>query len=1241
MGVVYSALDRQHDQVVALKLLPNVDPEGLYYFKNEFRGLAEIVHPNLVALYELLTISGHWFFTMELIDGVDFVSDIRGGNRLATGPRPPLPPTTSIQSFEETSKEARISAPRWPLVAELDYALLRNRHRQLADGVIALHGHGILHRDLKPSNVIVDRGGRVVILDFGLTTHLADTRSDSAAVSPSDLPRAMSDTTDRTGVGTVSYMSPEQAAGETLSEACDWYSFGVMLFASLTGQLPFVGEWADIRRNQRAEQPPDPRRLNADVPDDLRKLCMDLLQREPTQRPGGKQIRACLAAANLPELRAETTDHAEIPFVGRGKLLRALHQAYEDVHGGAVIMHVSGPSGAGKSRLVKQFLGSLPPADETVVLTGRCYEAESVPYKAVDTVVDSLSRFLRKLPTAQAAALLPRDVAALARVFPVLQRVEAVAAQARPDVADPQELRGRAFAALRQLMASLGERYRLVVAIDDVQWGDVDSAAVLSEITCPPNPPRLLLIVVYRSEHAGTSECLQMLNATHADGGARREVVVGALTGEESSLLAGRLLGGRGLAREHAHLIARQSDGSPFFIQAMVEHVRIGGNVGELTPGAEALDLDRVLRERITQLPPPTRRLLEVIAVAGRPVDQRTALEAASLRPMDRSRLALLRNGHLVLTLGAGPEDAVGIYHDRIRESVVAQLSAESLMAYHGSLAATLERSQQADAEQIAVHYHGAGQKQRAARYYAQAADQASAKLAFDRAARLYGVAIELLPMTAEEKHAMQARQGDALANAGRGAEAALLFQAAAQCADRGTSLERKCKAAYQFCISGHLDQGRAALAAVLQEVGMRLPRTPQTALASLLWNRARLWWRGVLFRQRSEAEIERGLLRRIDVAWTASAGLSMFDVVAGADFQARGCLLALQAGEPQRVARALAWEAAHLSNLGGTTWDKTQCLLKQARKLGETVADPYALGWTDLCEGLTNFTNGRWQAARTKLEQAAGTLRDHCTGVSWELGTAHAFTLWSLLYSGDLVEMCRRSFRLVAEARERGDRYAATTHSAFCLPLAQLVAGDPAQARQTIAAALSEWSRVGFHVQHIVGLMCHTYVDLYCDRGEDAWRRINELWPAVVRSQLLRVQVLRSLLTHLRARSALAAARTSRSQAPLLGAARRDARRLLGENMPYCTPHARHLLAGIAIREGRREQAIELLRDTLRGYSETGMRLFAAATQRRLGEVLGGDEGDTHISEANAYLQMLEVANIDKVVDAFAVAVN
>ena len=165
-----------------------------------------------------------------------------------------------------------------------------------------------------------------------------------------------------------------------------------MLYRTLTGRLPHSGKVIEILMEKQRTDPPCPRALCDDVPEDLDRLCMDLLRRDPGERPPGDEILRRLggAAADVPRRAAQRRT-----FVGRESQLAALRTAFADLcKSKTVSVFVHGRSGAGKSSLIERFLEGVTERGEAVILAGRCYEQESVAYKAVDTLIDSLSRYL-------------------------------------------------------------------------------------------------------------------------------------------------------------------------------------------------------------------------------------------------------------------------------------------------------------------------------------------------------------------------------------------------------------------------------------------------------------------------------------------------------------------------------------------------------------------------------------------------------------------------------------------------------------------------------------------------------------------------------------------------------------------------------------------------------------------------------------------------------------------------------
>ena len=480
MAEVYRVRDRHTGHIVALKLLRLLDAESIYRFKQEFRSLSNISHRNLVSLYELVHVEPHWFFTMELVEGHNFFSYVRRKKQVTSSAK------TEVLDIK-LEQRPRPSVVSLSTARPPDLARLRACFSQLCVGVQALHSQDKLHRDIKPSNILVDSEGRVVVVDFGLVSDLSET------------PRS-----DRMALGTAEYMSPEQGHCGRVRPPSDWYSVGVVLYEALTGIRPYQGQPLVILADKQKRDPIDPCQLVPSLPRDLCDLCMALLARSPSERPSGHEVLAALGldgSANM----ASTMAVGSIPsvFVGRQQELRSMEEAFAAVakNRDAQTVLIDGDPGVGKSALMAHFTDRLAAESGALVLSGRCYERESVPFKAIDTLVDSLSRYLATLKDHEIQAVLPANIQTLARLFPVLKSVPAVARLRRsPLPINPQEGRRLALAALRKLLIAVGESRPLVLQVDDFQWSDVDSALVLSDLVALPDGPTMLLCVTYRRE---------------------------------------------------------------------------------------------------------------------------------------------------------------------------------------------------------------------------------------------------------------------------------------------------------------------------------------------------------------------------------------------------------------------------------------------------------------------------------------------------------------------------------------------------------------------------------------------------------------------------------------------------------------------------------------------------------------------------------------------------------------------
>ncbi len=1213
MGVVYEVVDRSRDETVALKALRRTDPAWLYQFKQEFRALADVSHPNLVALHELVSDGDEWFFTMELVDGVDLLRHIRGASSptadtadsdaLAETVAPP-PEAHSVASPGLTDGEvsARATAPATSPAA---IARLRAAFAQLAQGVDALHRAGKLHRDIKPSNVLVTGGERVVLLDFGLVVEQHRNGGDDGQV-----------------VGTPAYMSPEQAAGGELDPASDWYSVGVVLFEALTGQLPFTGSHLTVLTDKQRTDAPAPRDVAPNVPDDLDELCRGLLARDPAARPSGNRVLRVLGVAPTDASPAALASSlGEVPLVGREDQLAVLRDAMRDVSAArAASVFVSGASGMGKSTLVRRFLDELEAAG-ALVLAGRCYERESVPYKAVDALIDALSRALRRMSDGDVRSLVTPDAVALGRLFPVLWRVDAIARLRRQglETRDPQELRRRAFHALRTLLARLARRVDVCLFVDDLQWGDLDSAALLNDVLRPPDAPPVLLVGAYRAEGADAPLVRALLDPGYVVGDAPpRHTEVGPLSRDDAARLAEEL----GAAHQ-ADAIAVESGGNPYFV---AELARAAGDADVARAPAS---LDGVLWARIQTLAPGPRRLLELIAVAGRPIGRAAVARAAEAGADERQSLAVLSAAHLVRTAGARDRDALDTYHDRIRETVLSHLDEDAVAARHLALALALEASDEADPEAMAMHYAAGGDAETAARYAGAAATRAAEALAFDRASRLYRLTMELSP--GADHRELNVRLADALANAGRGGEAADAYLAACDGATPGQVLDLKRHAAEQYLVSGYVERGLDAVADVLGEVGMKLPRTRRGAVASLLARRASLRLRGRGYKQRAADEIAPDKLRRIDVCWSAAIGLTFIDNLRAAVFQSRYLQLALAAGEPNRVALGYALEAGLLTTLGSRTRDRATDMLDLAEEIGQELDNPHVLGLVELIRGVAPQYDGRWREALSRYRTAVEIFRDRCRGVNFEITSALVWAHVPLYYMGEVVELSRLLPELLEQGRERGNHYMTIACRTGLANAYWLFRDDPDGALASNAAAMETWSAEGVHMMHY-DMLARVQRDLYVGNAEDALSLATDVYPQLKKAGLFRLQRVRIEATHVRARAAIA-----RGTDEDLAAADRDTHALEAEHLDWSSAVARLQRACISAARGEADAAVGWLRAAESGFRAREMHLYEQVARRRRGQLIGGGHGERLVREADRAMTEQTIVRPDRIADVLA----
>jgi tetratricopeptide (TPR) repeat protein len=1035
--------------------------------------------------------------------------------------------------------------------------------------------------------VLVTAEGRAVLLDFGLVS-------------------AASIETTQSGAGTPEYMAPEQVAMQPVNAAADWYAFGVILFELLTGRLPFEGLPHEILYRKQHGHAPRVAALAPEVPPDLAALCDRLLTGDPASRASVLDVLKALAptarSIDLPAQRDEA-----IRFVGRERELDVLEAALDSVRrgDGARMLIVRGESGVGKSALVRAFLDQrLEIAEHAppILLTARCYERELVPFKALDGLVDVLTSLLRQIDPDTLGRIIPDRAAVMLQAFPVLGRIPLIAHAPHQYVGpDPREVRASMFVAFRQLLRALGERAAIVAYIDDLQWADADSLALLSEVLRPPDAPRLLLLGTLRTP--GGDESAGKLLAAEVP---EEQLALANLGDDAARELARELLAsGGGDPERDAGVLARESAGHPLFLfeLARTAHLRRGNGA--------LLTLDSVLRAQIEAFSEPTVRVLRTLAISGAPTPVRMLRRLGDLDgPTSVHLFDELRAARLVYSVTERGDELVDFSHDRIRQVARQSTSSAEARELHEKLAEAFEDA--GNSLRAGGHWREAGLPDRAAVHFAAAARRAAEALAFDRAIASYGDALALGNWSEEQRREMLVGLGDALSNVGRGADAAANYLAAARGAGPAQAMDLRRRGAEELIRSGHLDEGRQVADGALADEGLGFARSP---VRTLIAQRMALALRGRRFKRRSAEEIAPRELARTDLCWSISSGLGLMDPVQGAHFQARSLRLALAAGEPYRVSRGIAGEAAYAAAQGNDR--RAQKLLAEAGAIAAELDHPHATGIVSLMSGLSAHLGGRFAAALDHLATAERIFRDRCVGAAWELNAVRHFTLECFYYLGALDRFRVEATEGLKEANDRGSVYAATTLRIGLANALWLLSDEPARARREMHEAMSAWSARGYHIQHWYALIAETQIDLYEGEGDRAHRRFADGWAPLRRSMLLQMQHTRNVAVHLRGRAALAGAlavagseRTAR-----LRLARACARRL-GRAGGWGGSMAALLQAGVAHAEGKTGESATWLR---RAIDETGVHqlgLFRAAAQMAAAE-LGGDTATAAAGEA------------------------
>jgi serine/threonine protein kinase/tetratricopeptide (TPR) repeat protein len=862
MGVVYRAEHLQSGEVVALKVVRLMHESMLASFRREIYALRSVEHPGVIRIVADGVSEGRPWYAMALLEGRtlgDYIDGLHGydgglGSWLSSDTETGSPgggsmsPTSRQRAILPTINNAGVvvgEADAEPTMTRADPATaetmppeslpavprLQDTLTLLADlcePLAFVHGKGLVHRDLKPDNVLLRDDGPPVLVDFGL-----------ALLSGGERGRDVLDVAGR-ALGTPPYMAPEQIRGELVDARADLYALGCMLFECLTGVPPFVGGPVTVLHKHLRDQPSPPSSLATGIGPALDELVLRLLAKRPQDRYGFADD----VARALRQLGARRPVSRELPIArpylyrpglaGRDALVEELEPVLNpDAQGGAAAgghgacVLIGGQSGVGKTRLAMELANSAARRNMNVV-TAQCIDVRASSTSSSSSSSSS-SGGSPGPESVKAAPLHPFRPLLMAMVDRcrsegideterVLGEHGSLLAAFEPSLAElpsqrhptPVELPAEAaqvrlLDAFAAVLGRFTETQPLFLVLDDLQWADDLSLALLKHLDTPHMRTQSLVVVgTYRTEEQ--NDALRELIARDGILG----VELDALGRGAVAAMVGDMLALDAPPASLIDFLMAESEGNPFFIAeylrvAIGEQILQRGRSGVWALGSAAATasalreklplpggLRELVRRRVDGLTGHTRALVELASVLGREVDGDVLFETASTPELLGASTAVgqsiaAKNGELrasveELRLRQIVEEASGgglrFAHDKLREIIYDDLPAPRRAALHGAAALSIERSSRGRADEalqyaiLAHHFGAAGDRDKTIVYLGQAGEHALSTAASNDARRFFQRAIALAdedPDTVDglQRAMWERRLGEACYNTG------------------------------------------------------------------------------------------------------------------------------------------------------------------------------------------------------------------------------------------------------------------------------------------------------------------------------------------------------------------------------------------------------------------------------------------------------------------------------------------
>jgi tetratricopeptide (TPR) repeat protein len=739
MGQVYRARDPRLGREIAIKVLPPAlasDPDRLRRFRDEAQTASRLNHPNIVQIYDIGEQDEVRYVAMEMIEG---------------------------ETFESLLSDHGVPWRR-----------LRPLAQQLLDALAAAHESGIVHRDLKPANLMVTDRGHVKVLDFGLAKQLELdeelTNQDTRVGTP---------TTPGMALGTLGYMSPEQAKGVAADHRSDQFSFGVVLYELATGRRPFGRDSAAESLAALMTAAPEPLENRAtDLPAEVCAAVMRCLSRSPEERfpdtaelleafSSGDDLARPEAAIGPPS--EDPTPAHRTPLSGRdAELAQLVSHLGRTLDGRGALVTLVGEPGVGKTRLTEE-IGKRARDQGCLTLSGHCYEGEGAP--PYSPWVEILERTGQISDRRTLRDLLGEGGAEVAKIYPELR-------QLLPDLPPPLDLppeqqRPYLFRCFRELLERAARRQPLLLILEDLHWADDATLLLLEHVAASLQDTALLVIGTYRDVDLDVSrplaKTLQQL--------VRERLVEKIQVSRLDEEAVAQMLEGLSGLEAPASLVARindETEGNPFFVEEVYLHLKEEGRLfdangrwrTDLT--LDELDVPEGVRlivgRRLERLSREEQSALAAAAAIGRRFSYEL-LEVVAKGDPDLLLDAIERAEQLkLIEPGGGTRSRRGsgyrFSHELIRQTLLTSLSLPRLQRLHMRVANGIEATATDPARHasaIAHHLFQAGaaaDEDKTLRFLSLAGERALDAGAFEEALRHFDDALSILEEASAEERA-------------------------------------------------------------------------------------------------------------------------------------------------------------------------------------------------------------------------------------------------------------------------------------------------------------------------------------------------------------------------------------------------------------------------------------------------------------------------------------------------------